>query len=369
MGDDGFQVAKQKTKAKPRAYIGNLRVSPDLSNKLFYLFQERGFRIDEKDISVQKQKSCFALVTCSNVDRLVSRLNGVEFDGRKLVVQREQKKGGNGKKPSFGGGWAAPTKPSRQAPPTSILKTASPAKDAPEQVDATDHQDAISINDFRSRCQKPLSELMGELGEQDLDFGKVVPNAPPEPSSTEQQNLETSYEDSNSRLSKLGKAPIHVEFRSYGYVYGAPSSKGWSHSHPLPPLDCCELPSVPPWMARQDGKSSAVKRILVTDELKSVSNSLADQAADALVEAITDGHGHAMPLRMTIHVGSENGRHRSVVLCEEAGKALRRRLRENAGNRLQEDVSVGTAHQDIDRKRDTREKYAWAKPGELADEW
>lgn len=182
MGDDGFQVAKQKAKTKPRAYIGNLRVSPDLSNKLFYLFQERGFRIDEKDISVQKQKSCFALVTCSNVDRLVSRLNGVEFDGRKLVVQREQKKGGNGKKPSFGGGWAAPTKPARQAPPSSILKTASPAKDAPEQVDDTDHQDAISFNDFRSRCQKPLSELMGELGEQDPDFGKVVPTAAPEPS-------------------------------------------------------------------------------------------------------------------------------------------------------------------------------------------
>eukprot|EP00545_Synedropsis_sp_CCMP1620_P011607 CAMPEP_0119025692 /NCGR_PEP_ID=MMETSP1176-20130426/34151_1 /TAXON_ID=265551 /ORGANISM="Synedropsis recta cf, Strain CCMP1620" /LENGTH=358 /DNA_ID=CAMNT_0006981269 /DNA_START=27 /DNA_END=1100 /DNA_ORIENTATION=+ len=353
---DGFQVhSKQKTKVKPRAYIGNLRISPDLKNKLFYLFQEKGFDgIKEADITIQKQKSCFAFVSYKNVDRIVSRLNGFEFDGRKLVVQREQKKGGD-KKTSFGaGGWSGPAKTTQQSKPTAAPTAANTTNDPvavaqSEVPDMEDHQDKVTLDDFRSRCKKPLSDLMSELGEYDPDFKKVIPTAPDETEAMD-GDQPTVSRDSNSRLGKHGKVPLHVEFRSFGFVFNAPTSKGWSNAQPFPPLDCRHLPAVYDYLARQDGKSSAVKRVLLTDEVKDFTRAIADRVMNALVEAISDGHGHGLPLFMTIYVGSEQGRHRSVLVAEEAGKELRRRLRHNVGDRITENVSVGTAHQDMDRR-------------------
>lgn len=366
-----FQVhSKQKNKTKPRAYIGNLRVSPDLKTKLFYFFQEKGFdKIKEQDIEVQKNQSCFVLVSCSNVDRLISKMNGTHFDGRKLVAQREQKKGDN-KKPSFGGGWAAPTKPRPAPNPTQpTTATVDPVSldiHVATEDSETDRQDNITLDDFRSRCQKPLSDLLSEFGEHDPDFKKVVvPAMPPVENQTSADSPQVTVNESNSQLGKHRKASLHVEFRSFGYIFSAPSSKGHSHSQPLPPLDCRDLPPVPPYLAHKPGFAFVVKRVLLTDELKTLSSTLADEVLDALVEAITNGHGYAMPLRMTINVGSDNGRHRSVLICEEAAKGLRYRLRKNVNNRIQVEVSVGTAHQDMDRKRD----FGRAKQEDMDDDW
>jgi hypothetical protein len=361
---DGFQVqAKRKTKAKPRAYVGNLRTSPDLKNKLFYLFQEKGFDgIKEEDISIQRQKSCFALVSFKNVDRLVSKLNGLEFDGRKLVVQREQKKGGDNKS-SFGArGWSGPAgkskqpKPQSKTTPVGVSVTTEPVYTQAEGIEDESIQDQVTLDDFRSRCQKPLSELMEEFGEYDHDFDKVIPTLPQE------------TRDSNSRLGKHGKAPIHLEFRSFGFVFNAPTSKGWSNAQPLPAIDCRHLPEVYDYLARQDGKSSAVKRVLLTDEVRDFTSIVADRVFDALEQAIADGHGHALPLRMTINIGSEQGRHRSVIVVEEAGKELRKRLRNNKDGKITEDVSIGTAHQDLDR-RNQKPAAHWGKHGDPDDEW
>ena len=372
MASNDFRVpSKQKKKASPRAYIGNLRVCPDIRTKLSYLIQEKGFdKITDDDIEVQQQKSCFALVSCSNVDRLIAKLNGIDFDGRKLVVQREQKKTGTSKS-SFGGGWARPTK-SRSTPkdmvsinplhPTMVSEET--MNDLSGEEDTNEHQDKVTLDDFRSRCQKPLTDLLAEFGEYDPNFKKVVPMLPSENEGSA-KDATNEADESNNRLGKFGKAPLHVEFCSFGYTFSAPSSKSQSHAQPLPPLDCRYLPAVPPYLAHKPGIAFDVKRVLMTDELKAVASTLADDVLNALVDSISDGHGYAFPLRMTIHVGSLNGRHRSVLVCEESAKGLRYRLRKNVSNRVQVDVSVGTTHRDMDRKRE----LGRPRHGESEEEW
>lgn len=374
MASNDFRFpSKEKKKSSPRAYIGNLRVCPDIKTKLLFLIHEKGFgKITEDDIEVHQQKSCFALVLCSNVDRLIAKLNGVDFDGRKMVVQSEQKKAGTAKS-SFGGGWARPTKssPTPKEPMAVSVKPLQPtmvreeiAKDDSGEGVTSDDRDEVTLDDFRSRCQKPLTDLLAEFGEHDPNFKKVVPTLPSENEGSA-KNSTAETDESNSRLGKFGKAPLHVEFCSFGYVFSAPSSQSQSHSQPLPPLDCRDLPTVPPYLAHKSGIAFDVKRVLLTDGLKTVAATLADQVLSALVDAISDGHGYALPLRMTIHVGSLNGRHRSVLVCEESAKGLRYRLRKNVNNRVRVDVSVGTTHSDMDRKRE----FGRPKHGESEDEW
>jgi hypothetical protein len=74
---------------------------------------------------------------------------------------------------------------------------------------------------------------------------------------------------------------------------------------------------------------------------------------DCLVDAQNDGgHGYALPLEMTIYVlGSESGRHRSVVVCEWAAAQLRKLLRENEHDVLQQPLSVGTQHREVAASR------------------
>jgi hypothetical protein len=54
---------------------------------------------------------------------------------------------------------------------------------------------------------------------------------------------------------------------------------------------------------------------------------------------------------MTVYVGSELGRHRSVAVCEWAAMGVRQLLRTNAGNAMHQPVSVGTFHRDVEKHR------------------
>mmetsp|Transcript_26480 Transcript_26480/g.40622 ORF Transcript_26480/g.40622 Transcript_26480/m.40622 type:complete len:522 (+) Transcript_26480:95-1660(+) len=296
------------------------------------------------------------------------------------------------------------------------------AADTEESTKDTPDKDAkapFSGGDFRSMCQKPLSALLADYGEQDTEWKKViVPTTAPDeskPSVTQQQ--EQKQHVSHSMLAPEGKAPIHVELVSFGYVHGIPPeirSGGWSHAYPVLPTDTRHLPEVPHYLARQDGKSAMVKRALLyasdasnsngsdgddnddknynknndekgqeetTNRLKICANRMASQVADALEQAIVDGgYGHASPLRMAVHVGSDNGRHRCVVVCEMAAVALRSILRKNLENKITQPISVGTRHRDIDRNRYQKDKdddknytnsanTARSKQKELESDW
>lgn len=470
--DGGFQVQQSRTKgSKKRLYIGNLPQSDNVKAKLAdFIDAKTQLGVSKDDVTIVRQGAA-ALVACQDMNRAISMLNNVDFEGNKLVVEREKKKRPNNgtKKPSFGGGWKRPTRmsapsPSRPKEEPKIVKdnkkelldeedgeialfdnelelsqhigsiVASELKAAEEDGDVVntaiastaamtllsstdafglaqsnndanndaateepvqttkpgDDERADKSNfDFQSQSKKPLSDLLADYGEQDLDFKKVVPTM-----SAEQQAPKTAdkskREDYNNRLTLQGKAPIHVEVTSFGYTHGVPPelrSGGWSHAHPLAPMDCRDLPQVPQYMMRQDGLSPAVKRVLRNtrdkdddtkrdNSVQECANDLGRQMFDALHEAITaGGYGHASPLRMTVHVGSEAGRHRSVVVCELAATALRKLLRSNKDNRITQPVSVGTRHRDIERRQQQREaarrpsKQPQSKQKEFESEW
>ena len=213
--------------------------------------------------------------------------------------------------------------------------------------------------DFKSRIQGPLSALLADFGEADPNWMNQQPDKIISETligTGESTPLMTQEVQHESRLGQQGKAPIHVEFTSFGYYHGAPQEvrNGWSHMQPLEVTDCRDFPAVPHYLEWQDGLSGPVKRALLEAskyELRKKANNLSqEKVVQALEEAIADGHGYALPLTMVIFVGSHAGRHRSVLFCELAATALRKILRTNAGNRITTAVSVGTHHSHIERK-------------------
>ena len=98
-------------------------------------------------------------------------------------------------------------------------------------------------------------------------------------------------------------------------------------------------------------------------------DNIANKIIKALVESRDEGgHGPVSPLTMTVSVGSEYGRHRSVVLVEHLAVVLRARLRRNDGSRfndgaggtngiVRQPVSVGTRHRDMDARHQDEEAF------------
>ena len=97
-------------------------------------------------------------------------------------------------------------------------------------------------------------------------------------------------------------------------------------------------------------------------------DNIASKIIKALVESIDEGgHGPVSPLTMTLSVGSKYGRHQSVVLVEHLAVVLQARLRRNNGRRfnndtstngiVQQPVSVGTRHRDMDAQHQEKEAF------------
>lgn len=125
-------------------------------------------------------------------------------------------------------------------------------------------------------------------------------------------------------------------------------------------------------MQWQSGLSGAVKRVLQQenkDIQKYARTTLADQVWDCLLEAQKEGYGYASPLEMTIYVGSESGKHRSVVLCEWAATAIRKRLRANEKGCILQSVSVETKHRDIERQKENSNGKQKKKKHDFAGDW
>ena len=115
-----------------------------------------------------------------------------------------------------------------------------------------------------------------------------------------------------------------------------------------------------PFLLKQDGKASTVKKASNknNNSVDVCVTKLTPQVEDVVLEALKDGHGHAILLRMTIFVGSEVGRHRSLVVCKDSANKLRSFLRTNLDNKIDQDVSIGTRHLDLGRKQTTsKETY------------
>ena len=186
-----------------------------------------------------------------------------------------------------------------------------------------------------------------------------------------------------NRLQLHGHAPIHVEFVSFGYRYGIPSeiryySTGNCYTQPLLPFDTrTVLAPIPNYLSHIDGKAGIIKTTMLKwrsvearsehtltsskplksayDEYKNcmnvreyVNECIIPPVADAIVEAIDIGqHGYVSPITISIYIGSELGKHRSVVTAELSAVALRKVLRTNRHNRFNCPVSVAGRHRDI----------------------
>ena len=120
----------------------------------------------------------------------------------------------------------------------------------------------------------------------------------------------------------------------------------------------------PEAVARLSGLSYRVKRELLRNRgskegestpLWDAVHQVARDAVKALEDAVEAGAGWAAPLTVTVNVGSEAGKHRSVVVCEAAAVAVRNLLRRNEGG-IEVPCSVGTRHRDVDRKRGKEKK-------------
>jgi len=261
-------------------------------------------------------------------------------------------------------------------------------------------------DDFQSRCKLPLAELMAEYGEQDVEWKKDQHH---NQSSTNNNNRSDNKNENNTgMLAHFNKASINLELVSFGYKYGGPSKKGgFSYANPLPSIDIRDLDRCPGNYGKFNGLSSYVKKTLLNpkqqqqhtndgytednDEHEQPStnnsqspmrlraNQIADEVIKILVEAIDEGgHGPISPLTMTVSIGSEYGRHRSVVLVEHLAVILRARLRRNDGrcfdtaggeegadnNKpiknngiIKQLVSVGTRHRDVEARHTDEEAF------------
>ena len=408
--NDDFQPAKPSKKNTkrnlPRVYIGNLPQGVTESAL------EEVLPISGATVEVHLgPKNCHAYVSCASnkeIDQVISSLHQTQFQGRKLSCQRERKskprdKTKNGqKKNEYNtvklGGWSKPegsvvapvptpaivseektTEDPVNAMGAIILEEMQGADDvlntaiaslaavsflAPAMNNTDDNlQEESKKDDFMALCQTPMSELMADYGEEDPDWKAVQPTLPaptPEPTTNTTPVEPPSVKN---RLGQQGKAPIHVEFISFGYYHGAPGAirNGWSHAQPLGVFECRDLPGGPGHLSWRDGTSGLVARSM--PKAMDMGTPIAEQAFAAVTEAIREGnHGYVAPLHVKIYVGSETGRHRSVVAAETAGKTLRNLLRENKDNVITCPVSVGTLHRDIERNRaQTRDTNKSAK--------
>jgi hypothetical protein len=294
-----------------------------------------------------------------------------------------------------------------------------------------DEDDLTSDDDFRSRLRMPLSKLLADYGERDDGRTKEGAKRDGGSAAGEQRGGDAAPTTNDGRrhgmLAHYGKASVHLELASFGYKYGAPphrSRDGFTYTRPLPPLDVRDLDRAPGHVSKFNGLSYLVRRSLLNPsgggganddhrrddddddddcdddiyddddggggttttkmttttttkmkkDIKQRSpmrrrvDDIADEIIKVLVESIDEGgHGPVSPLTMTVSVGSEYGRHRSVVLVEHLAVVLRARLRRNDGSRfndgagtngiVRQPVSVGTRHRDMDARHQDEEAF------------
>ena len=389
-GDNEFHSFRKKkigSHKNHRVYVGNLpsRWNPDELRSLVVqrtgVIAESGVDIyhqDGRESSAGSIRHAFVVVAGMGPEELLVQLRGAQLQGRALVVQLEQRQRKDvGHNAFASSSWSKP-----KILPQSRVREPSGVDDEGEQT--TDGDQSVRRNPATFQAlvaQKSLSALLEDFGAQNTEWQniQVTEGHQKHQGQHGEHRGACSLPDSGSprnRLERHGKAPIHVEFTSFGYRHGLPSelraaSTGNSHACPLPEIDCRCLAEIPHFLAWMDGTSGAVRNAMLKANNSNVINDnvsnpyVRDFVRDSLVQPVINavtlavsegGHGYAMPLRMTVFVGSEQGRHRAVVACELAATSLRKALRQNEDNQFTASVSVGTSHRDIEQQVQRRRR-------------
>lgn len=394
--DDGFQVNSKKTKVKvKKVVLSNLlnNDSIDLNDRIRTAVAKKLQMKDISGISVEslsgtdnRKSVTVAIKSSLSLENLLRGLRGLKINGRALTVHKERR--GNSNKPSFASSdWEKPSVVLPQSVKEVEEVVAPVVASAMEEGDPVTNTivSAAATSLFVSLCNVPtdgsngdedepekqeapvsnslpiiaptLSALLADYGEQDPNWQQVQPTTAPATTAVQP----TTPQPTESRLGQHGKAPIHVQVTSFGFRHGVPAdlksaSTGNSYSHPLSVFDVRDLAPVPRYLAWMDGTSGAVRTALIR-ETNAAGQDLfatAREIASAVIQAVQvsidgGGHGYAAPLRTSIFIGSENGRHRSVVVAEQVGRSIRKLLRENADDRIRCPVSVGCLHTHAER--------------------
>jgi len=254
------------------------------------------------------------------------------------------------------------------------------------------------VSAFHLKCKSGLTHLIHDYGEHDVNFDTKKIDKKKDSHLSQENKYRTSKQTIrlNGMLAPNGKAPIHIQLVSFGYKYSVPpqARQGWSHSNPLSPIDCRDLPRAPHYVAKLSGLSFKVKQAILrecynntetdfqhdyddeeeennctsivekehdekkSNKLKLMSKNIGVKVLKAIKEAINDGgHGYAFPIEITVHIGSEYGRHRSVVLCEYTAQTIRGMLRKTTDSTITDPVSVSTKHRDVDNNHRDDEAF------------
>jgi hypothetical protein len=248
----------------------------------------------------------------------------------------------------------------------------------------------VDHDDEEGGTEHPKSDTL-ESGGNALLSGPVnnIADSVMENPTNDQYEPSTEDETVNgiNRLQIQGHAPIHVELVSFGYRYGIPSeiryySTGNCYTQPLSPFDTrTTLAPLPNYLLHLDGKSGLTKNAMLRwtpisephhhkQDKSSLSKSrtvnsstgstnymnvrdyiheyILPPVKESIIAAIDIGqHGYVSPITISIYMGSDNGKHRSVVTAELTAVALRKLFRTNPHNQFQCPISVGCRHRDI----------------------
>ena len=409
-GDNEFHSVQKKKigsnkNHRTRVYVGNLpsQWNPDDLRSLIVqrtgVVAESGVELyhhqDGRESFTGTPQQAFVAVAGMGPEELLIQLRGIQLQGQPLVVHLEKRQRKNVGQNTFNSlAWSKP-----KVQPQSKARNPSIVNDEKEQkTDGSSQSARREPNTFQTfAAQQSLSALLQDFGAQDAEWQNVQVTEGQQKQHGEHDEHIVACSLPDSRLERHGKAPIHVEFVSFGYRHGLPSelraaSTGNSYAFPLPEIDCRCLAEIPHFLSWMDGTSGAVRNAMLKANTNNGSNSnninnphvrdfvrdsLVQPVIQAVISAINEGgHGYAMPLRMTVFVGSEQGRHRAVVACELAATSLRKALRQNENNQFVASISVGTNHRDMAqqqaqkrRKNDSIPTKKGTKQNDFEDAW
>jgi hypothetical protein len=184
-------------------------------------------------------------------------------------------------------------------------------------------------------------------------------------------------------LGQMGKAPIHINISTFGRVHGVP--KEFRHTaeaeDDIMSYDCLDYADIlvpcPPYLDFLDGQAGNVKRAMINAAVRSLARQtianaimarLQQQPDDTISNTGPTTYGYHNPHVLSIYIGSDTGRHRSVILAELTAMAVRQYLRKGDPRTLHCPVSVGCTHRDIKKKRTSTTEKTRQKVAEDEDE-
>jgi hypothetical protein len=263
--------------------------------------------------------------------------------------------------------------------------------------DEDDKMFSVVVTQQTEESSSSLNALLADYGDydpnwqtmrivvnDDTDYADAEVEVAEEPPTTTMPKPQPAMMTTTTHnfLGQMGKAPIHINISTFGRVHGVP--KEFRHTaeadDDIMSYDCLDYDDIlvpcPPYLDFLDGQAGNVKRAMINAAVRSLARQeianaimarLQQPPPDDTITAPTT-YGYHNPHVLTIYIGSDTGRHRSVILAELTAMAVRQYLRKGNPRTLHCPVSVGCTHRDIKKKRTSSTEKTRQKVAEDEDE-